>query len=274
MEHQEHITLGFCWMFADCTPEEGLPRLREYGFEGIELWPSYLETFGAERWARALAANEMRCVQLCPYFNFMQGQTTITASHAALLNALAAARILACKRVRVFTGPPWGEGMIDARDATEQQWQDTIQSLQVFCDLARQEQVELCLECHAGQLMENSSSTLRLLNSVQRSNLTVNLQLPLRAETWTSSLSALAPYTTHMHIHNWTQELGKGSLTYLNEGVFDWLPVLYNLTVTVGCHICVSVEHADHHGQDDSWETARRDGAYLEQVRKWLATRP
>src|SRR5882724_9649171 len=100
-----HIDIGFCWSFAADTPESGLPRLREAGFEGIELWPDFLTEFGAERWATALTTHGMRCFQLCPYFNFVHGPAKIAESWRILEEYRQAARVLNCHRLRVFTGP-------------------------------------------------------------------------------------------------------------------------------------------------------------------------
>lgn len=262
------IDLSCCWGFPDDTPESGLPRLREYGFEGIELWPDPLTKFGAERWAAALAGNGLRCFQLCPYFNFVHGPAKIAESWRQLETFRQAARVLNCSRLRVFTGPPWGEGVIGPREATEAQWADAIRCLREFCEAAPD--IEFCLECHAGSLMEVSPSALRLLTGVARPNLTTNLQLPLHHEDWQVSLNALTPYTTHIHIHNWTRALGEGELTFLADGVFDWRPVVRHLS-RHGRSVCLSVEHVDHGGRHDPWETALRDGPFLQTLKQDVA---
>jgi sugar phosphate isomerase/epimerase len=265
MTPKESIELGFCWSFPDDTPENGLARLRAYGFEGIELWPNFLEQWGIEHWAKALNDNGMRCFQLCPYFNFVHGEEKIVASRKMLHDYLEAAKALNCARLRVFTGPPWGDGVVGAHEATEAQWQSAIDSLREFCEIAAREGVELCLECHEGSLMEDASSTMRLIESVGHPNLTVNLQLPLLNEEWQVSLEALAIYTTHIHIHNWTQGLGEGELTYLAKGVFDWEPVIRYL-LELNRQVCLSVEHPDH--GEGSWKTAEVDGAFLQEFRE------
>lgn len=260
------IDLGFCWAFPDsCTPEEGLSRLRDCGFDGIELWPQALEQFGVERWARALRENGMRCLQLCPYFNFVAGPAKLEESRRILSYFLGAAAELECRRIRVFTGSPWGEGVVGARMATGEQWQAAIAGLREFCGVAPE--IEFCLECHEGSLMEDSGSALRLLEAVALPNLTTNLQLPLLDEAWEKSVERLGSYTTHIHIHNWTQGLGVGDLTFLGEGTFNWPVVLDLLARNHARSLCLSVEHPDHGGLADPWETARRDGETLRQWR-------
>ncbi len=265
------IDLGFCWVFPEsCTPEEGLGRLREYGFDGVELWPQALDYFGAERWARALREQGMRCLQLCPYFNFVAGPAKLEESREILFRFLEAAALLECRRIRVFTGPPWGQGVVGAGMATAEQWQSAIDGLREYCGIAPR--IEFCLECHEGSLMENSVSALRLLRAVDRPNLTTNLQLPLLEEGWEESVAQLAPYTTHIHIHNWTEGFGAGEVTFLGEGAFDWTVVLEILLRKYGRPLCLSVEHPDHGGKDDPWETARRDAETLGDWREALKT--
>ena len=262
------IDVAFCWIFKDTLPEEGLQRLKSFGFEGIELWPDAIKQHGVETWKKALAATGMRCFQLCPYFNFMGGETTLAASRQMFAEYLQLAAELDCRRLRVFTGPPWGEGIVGGSEATPRQWQDAIAGLQEFCDQALPSGVELCLECHEGSLMENGPSAWRLIHAVSRPNLTVNLQLPLLNEDWKQSLSLLENFTTHIHIHNWPQKMGEPVITWLGEGVFDWSQVVHRLCVEKGRRVCLSVEHADHYGRHDAWETARKDGPYLQALKK------
>ena len=258
--------LGFCWCFPDTAPAAGLSRLRDCGFDGIELWPDALQQHGPAVWATALRQAGLQCLQLCPYFNFMHGDESVRASRQLLTESLDHARVLGCRRLRVFTGPPWGQGVVGARQATPAQWDTAITELRAFCYIAGQAGVELCLECHEGSLMEDSPSALRLLRAVNRPNLTTNLQLLLLHEPWETSVHHLAPYTTHIHIHNWTVPVTKfegADLTFLDAGIFDWRPVLRQLPRA----LVLSVEHASHGGKHDPWETARRDGAFLQALR-------
>ncbi len=259
------IHLGFCWVFGAEDPLLALERLRACGFEGIELWPRDLRRHGPAKWAAALAATGMRCFQLCPYFNFVHGAEKQRESRAILDEFLSAAQVLACTRLRAFTGPPWGEGVVGAAAATEEQWQSSISGLCEYCDVAGPD-VEICLECHAGSLMENSAGALRILREVQRPNLTVNLQLPLLGEEVATSITALGRYTTHIHIHNWAAGFGIATYTYLSAPGCDWYPLLGDLVHRQGRSLCLSVEHADH--GEGPWKTAELDGPYLVELRR------
>lgn len=261
------ITLAFYWCFpADMTPEEGLPRLAASGFEAVELWPEALARFGARRWAAALTANRMACAQLCPYFDFVRGNHVLASSLAQLAGYLAACDTLDCRRLRVFTGPPWGDETVGAAQASPAQWAVAGEHLARFCDFAAPFKVELCLECHGGSLMEDSPSTKRLLDLVDRRNLTVNLQFPLEGETWEVSAERLGPYTTHHHVHDYESATGHGPMTFLGQGAF---PIAAALTrvAAYGRDLTWSIEHADHGGCHDPWEAARRDGPWLAALR-------
>lgn len=265
------IDLGYCIVFAEtCLPEEGADRLRAAGFDGVELWPAPLDRFGIKRWRQTLADSGLRCLQYCPYFDFVSGPARVRETREIFVKSLEIASELECRRLRVFTGPPWGEKAVGARLATEAQWQSAIEELREMCPVAERYGIELCLECHEGSLMENAPSALRLLRGVDHPALTVNLQLPFVDETWEDSVDRLGAYTTHIHIHNWTQGLGQGDLTFLGEGAFDWMPALDHLVRRLGRSLCLSVEHADHGGRHDPWETARRDGVTLQNWRSIL----
>jgi sugar phosphate isomerase/epimerase len=264
------ISLAFCWCFADeVTPEVGLAHLSRYGFTAIELWPPALRRWGVARWRAALQASGMACVQLCPYFDFVHGPVGVEMGRSVLNEYLDAARELGCRRLRTFTGPPWGRWMVGPKDADEQQWQDTIDGLQLFCDHAAQDGVELCLECHDGSLMEDSPATERLLQGVSRTNLTVNLQLPLVGETWETSVQRLGRHCTHIHIHNWAEGFGVGPWTRLSEGQGDWEPPLRAILAINGGDLCLSLEHATHGGRDP-FTAAQVDGPWLQALRQRL----
>lgn len=261
------VTIAFCWCFGpEVTPEDGCRKLADYGFEAVELWPEALARFGVRRWAAALQLSGLRCAQLCPYFDVVRGNHAAVASMAQLAGFLALAEALQCPRLRTFTGPPWGDEVVGPAHATDAQWHSAGEQLARLCDLAALHGVELCLECHEGSLMEDSASTRKLLNLVNRDNLTVNLQFPLVGETWQHSVEHLGPQTVHLHMHDWSDHPG-GTLTNLGRGIFPWLAVMHALLAHAPRALVWSVEHADHHGRSDPWTTAAHDGPWLRTLR-------
>jgi sugar phosphate isomerase/epimerase len=76
---------------------------------------------------------------------------------------------------------------------------------------------------------------------VDRTNLTVNLQPPLRGESLQESAERLGPHVTHLHAHNWIG--GWGNFTYLDQGDEDFEAFLRTLR-RQGFDGYISIEHA------------------------------
>lgn len=266
------ITLAACWSGPHnaLPPEEGLPRFRDAGFAATEIWSQDLRRWGVPRWKRALAASGLRCVQLCPYLDVVHGPSAVEMGRWVVDAMLAAGEELGCRRIRVFTGPPWGRWTVGPAQADEQRWREAADGLADYCDTAARHATELCLECHDGSLMQDAVSARRLLDLVARPNLTVNLQLPFAGEDPLASAAALAPWTTHVHIHAYEQGWS-GPLTWLSAGTTPWEPVLRLLRAEGGRDLCLSVEHPDHGAGHDAWDTLRRDGPWLHGLRARLA---
>jgi sugar phosphate isomerase/epimerase len=267
------FTIGFCYPIewgAD-ELEANLRRLKALGYDGVEFWEQSLRGMEIARVAEALAAAEIGCAQLCPYFNFVDGLALWDASIRLAEEYLGWAEQVGCRLIRVFTGKPWGEGVVGPYDATPAQWEAAIAGLQHICDLGAARGVRYALECHTGSLMEDSPSALRLLAGVNRPNLGTNLQLPLASghEPIEVSLQALGRYTVHMHAHNYTALLDGRQLP-LGEGVLDYPDILTRL-ICDGFHGCVSIEHANYGGTRDPWAVAAHEAVYLRALRERLA---
>ena len=159
--------------------------------------------------------------------------------------------------------------MIGPNQADEICWREASEGLAEYCDMAMKNSTELCLECHDGSLMQDTTSTHRVINMVNRPNLTVNLQLPFLGEDPLSSAAALAPWTTHIHIHAY-ENGWSGPFTWLSSDATAWEPVLRKIRTISNRDICLSVEHPDHGLNHDSWDTLRRDGPWLHALRQRL----
>jgi len=95
---------------------------------------------------------------------------------------------------------------VGSREATRRQWQRCIYALKTITNCAGKRGILFALETHPGQLMDNTSSTLRLIRKVGASNLKVILDIwhlfneggedPLKATL------ALLPYVVHVHAKN------------------------------------------------------------------------
>ena len=244
---------------------EQLIALKEMGYEGLELWAADLEKLDIARTADLFQEVGMSCAQICPYFDFVNGQEAWDKTMRIAEQYVAWSVQLGKPLVRVFTGSGVGPS-----NATEVQWDAAIRGLQSVCDMGAVEGVRFALECHGGSLMEDTPNTLRLLKGVARPNLGVNLQLPLKDghEPIDVSINELGPYTWHAHSHNYTQ-LIKGELLPLGEGVLDYEDILPRL-MAFGFDGYISIEHASHEGKRDPWEIAAIEGKYLTVLRNKL----
>jgi sugar phosphate isomerase/epimerase len=264
-----HITLASCWTFGDLDPADGLPRLRELGAEGIEIWTRDLRRWGLDHWQAGLEANGLACAQLCPYLDVVHGPATIDMGHWVLDAMLHACERLGCRRIRVFTGPPWGRWAVGPAAADQATWDEAAAALAAYCDQVGPE-IELCLECHPGSLMENAAWARRLIGRVGRPNLTVNLQLPFPGEEPLVSAALLADRCTHIHIHAYEQGWS-GANTWLAEGCTDWAGVLRALAGGGARELCLSLEHPDHRRGRDPWQVVARDLPWLQRLRETWA---
>jgi sugar phosphate isomerase/epimerase len=262
--------LGFCYPMDWETSElyEQLSRLKALGYDGVEIWNQNLEPIDLPRLADWLREIGIACAQICPYFDFVHGQEKWDETMRTAETYIERSRLLGNPLVRVFTG-----GGVGPDNATEEQWNAAIAGLQRICDMAAPD-VRLCLECHTGSLMEDVPNTLRLLRGVDRPNLGVNLQLPLKSghEPVDYSLEHLGRHTWHMHAHNYTAIIG-GEQRPLGEGVLDYQEILTRL-IAQGFDGYISIEHANHEGKRDPWEIAAIEARYLTDLREELRATP
>lgn len=260
-----------------CYPQEmdndlagSLKRLADSGIEGIEYWDASIRKHGPEKLASVSAEAGLEVAQICPYFNFVDSEETYDESMRLGEEYLRFSKIMDARLVRVFTGRPWGGPTVGPDDATPEQWDRAVKGLQFLCDLYNRENgPDLCLECHAGSLMETSASTLRLLKDVDRPNLCVNLQLPLGGksspEDVHETVEALGSRTKHMHIHNFPKDRKPG-ICSLAEGWIDY-PAIIRRLVQLGFRGYASLEHATMYVDGDVWAVARREGKWLGNLR-------
>jgi len=252
---------------------ECLKRLAGYGIEGMEFWDASIRKHSARTLKDACDLANLEVAQICPYFNFVDSEETYHETMKLADEYLEFGKIMNARLVRVFTGKPWGGPTVGPDEATAEQWDRAVKGLQRICDLYAEEAgPDLCLECHAGSLMETSVSTMRLLTDVDRENLVVNLQLPLGGkggpeDEW-ETVKALAPVTDHMHIHNYPKDGSKG-ICSLEHGRIDYEEILRYL-VRHGFTGYVSLEHPTAYVDGDMWQVAEREAEYLGEMRAGL----
>ncbi|KPJ62557.1 hypothetical protein AMK68_04730 [candidate division KD3-62 bacterium DG_56] len=262
--------IAFCYEFENEEADDRLGQIKSVGYDGVEFWQRRVEAMGIDQIDRLCRKHGLEVAQLCPYFNWVGGSEAIATTREMVRTYIDYARQAGCRHVRAFTGQASGGGAVGPDTATPEQWQAAIDGLREACDWAAPHGIRIVLECHGGSLMEDTPSTLRLLEGVGRDNLRLNLQLPLKGgqEDVDETISALDRYCVHMHIHNYTAIPG-GKMTDLETGCLDYASILARL-IGMGFDGWVSVEHPGSYPDQTVEQAMRKQGEYLVRLRRQL----
>lgn len=252
---------GFClhgtWVIE--RPEL-LKVLDEIGCDGVEIWQQAFEAVGLEGVVKTIEPYRFEVAALNPYMDFTTSEESFNESVKLAETFLDYASTLGCKRVRTFTSKM---GSFKTSDEAEPvHWKRAIWGIQTVADMAVKKDILCIMEVHAGdgQLYDTSEATLRILEGVDRKNVIVNLQPPLRGEDALLSAQRLGPYVQHLHAHNWRG--GWGKFTYLDSGDVDF-PKFLDILCGYGFDGYISVEHASYR---NTIEIARHEIPYLKRL--------
>ena len=254
---------GFClhgtWVIEK---PELLKALDEIGCDGVEIWQQAFEAVGLEGVAKKIEHYRFEVASLNPYMDFTTSEESFSESVKLAETFLNYSSALDCKRVRTFTSKM---GSFKTSDEAEPvHWERAIKGIQTVADMAAEKDILCVMEVHAGdgQLYDTSEATLRILGGVDRKNVIVNLQTPLRGEDPLDSARRLGPYVQHLHAHNWIG--GWGKFTYLDseDGDVDF-PKYLDILRSQGFDGYISIEHASYR---DTIEIARHEIPYLKKL--------
>jgi sugar phosphate isomerase/epimerase len=250
---------GFCLHGAWLVERpELLQVLDEVGCDGVEIWPAAFDAVGLEGVQEIVARYRFGVAALNPYLDFTASDESWRASVELAQTYLGYAAALGCDRVRTFTSKM---GTFATSDEAEPiHWERAITGLREVADRAAPLGISCVLEVHAGdgQLYDTSDATLHIVEGVDRPNVIVNLQPPLRGETPMESAERLGSHVQHLHAHNWHG--GWGHFAYLDSGDEDF-PAFLDLLRGHGFDGTISIEHATWR---DTLEIARHEIPYLQ----------
>jgi sugar phosphate isomerase/epimerase len=246
--------------------ERCITLVGKLGYDGIELWKQYLDVADLDWVRRACAGAGLEIVQICPYFDFTTSQETYEATLREAERFVGLARSLGARWVRTYTG------RTGSADATDEQWERCVAGLKLICDMGAPFGIEFPLETHQlihnpANLTDTSATTLRLLDLVDRPNLRVALQTPLKGEAPDYSADQLGPHVVQVQAHNWRGATAEswGTLAYLDSGDLDFANHLRILR-KLGFDGVISIDHPSHGGRDP-WETvAEHEIRYLRRL--------
>lgn len=256
------MKLAFCTnTFSVDNIPQACKRLRDIGYDGVELWHQYLVSRPIAQIEEEILALGLEVAQVCPYFNVTGSLEELEQSYRLADQYIAFADALHCKNIRVFTGK------VGAREASRAQFAQGVMGLQTICDKSPTH--HFVLETHPGSLMESIKATLRLLDAVNRDNLKVNLQLPMdlgRDDPYDCA-ERLGEKTVHLHAHNWVGNAEDNQLTCLADGCYRFERFV-SILRTHGFDGFVSIEHGDHYGKEDPFEVAQREYVYFQEIKR------
>ena len=252
---------GFCLQgtWAIERPEL-LKVLDEIGCDGVEIWQQAFESVGLEGVVKNIEPYSFEVAALNSYMDFTTSEESFSESVKLAETFLDYASAMDCKRVRTFTSKM---GSFKTSDEAEPvHWERAIKGIQTVAEMAAEKDILCVMEVHAGdgQLYDTSEATLRILEGVDRKNVIVNLQPPLRGEDALDSARRLGPHVQHLHAHNWRG--GWGKFTYLDSGDLDF-PKYLDVLHGHGFDGYISIEHASYR---DTIEIARHEIPYLKKL--------
>lgn len=235
-----------------------LELLKNLGYDGVEFWDNYLVEANINSLKKHLDKLELQVAQICPYFDVTGSEEEVQNSLRISEKYVKLALSLGCKNIRTFTGE------VSSSDADDNIYWQAVKALQQICDMGAPYGIQYPLETHDYSLMDTSKSTLKLLRDVNRSNLKVNLQVPLDygKEDELESAEMLGDHVVHLHAHNYRG--GWDNLTFLDNGDYDFKKFV-NILHKKGFDGYISIEHGNYGGYDP-FEIAEHEINYFKNV--------
>ena len=256
------IQLNFCSIAFRHEPlEQIIPRLANIGYDGVEVFFAHvdgMDTTGLKAIRRQADEFQIRLPVFSPYFCLTRGsaeydQTLRTATHAVEV-----AHILGATKIRTFTdvGP---DGLASAQ-ATNAHWEQAVRGLRTITAMDRN--LEFVVETHEQTLADTVDTIRRLMREVSAPNLNVNFQSckDFLCRGLNSAFDDLAPWISHMHLHQTTASHGDGWVETVGEIDF---PDFIAHAKQAGYCGSMSVEYC---WRDVPWERAESAHRYLAEL--------
>lgn len=217
-------TLGLCSVsFRNLSPIEIINICKSANLKVIEwgsdLHAPYNDIEKLQNIARLQKENSIFCSSYGTYFRL--GVTPL----GELEKYIASAKILGTKILRIWCYDKCGN------DMTDKERQDLLSVSIKASEIAKQNGVILCLECHKNTFTENLNDALWLIRRVNSPNFKTYWQ-PFQWKTIEDNLNnakAISPYVENIHVFNWkqTDTFNKYPLAL---AISEWVNYLKNFT--------------------------------------------
>ena len=235
--------------------ESQLPRIRDAGYDGAELWMKHLDDRSeADLDALRRQAEDLGLALevVSPYFWLTQTPELLQESFDIATRAIERARRLGCPKIRTFTDS--GPTGIGSAQATPEHWATAVSALRRMTSQAPE--LRFVVETHGQTLADTPDSTARLLEEVGAPNLCVNFQFSGIFDL--EAYERLKPHVVHAHLNN---NLPEGGPAWIEDetGVLDLAGFLRRLAQD-GYRESVSVEYCF---KGATWERLAAAAAYV-----------
>lgn len=205
--------------------DEFLARVKDMGFDGIEIGLDLLDDAGSDRrgitaFTKRLERAGVPAVALRSGGSLTDGQHGLT-NQARLAKAIKYAGWTgigivngALSAPNRFPGKPWfSPGFFRSQDASREaslaDYRELAAALRKACDQGAGDGLTISVEVHQNSLVDNSWSALRTVEMVDRKNFGINPDLgnilwtyDVPEETCEAAIKALAPHSVYWHCKN------------------------------------------------------------------------
>lgn len=150
---------------------------------------------------------------------FRLGETPIE----ELQSYIFAAKILGTDILRLWCGTKSGD------EYSPKEKHELTEQCKQAAEIARRENVILCMECHKGTYTQRLNHALELMNTVNSPHFRMYWQ-PFQWQSAEENLTyaeAIAPYTHHIHVFQWKDK----ERFSLNDGIAEWQAYLSKFSV-------------------------------------------
>ena len=189
---------GLCSVsFRKNTPEEILQAMKTAGLEVIE-WGSDVHCPPEKAKEIALLQNQygIKCCSYGTYFKI--GVTPIE----ELNKYLVAAKTLGTNVLRLWCGDK------NSEDYTENEKRKLFAACKAAAEIAKAEDVTICMECHNNTYTNRKESALKLMQAVNSPHFRMYWQ-PNQFRSEEENIlyaNLLSPYTVNIHVFNWNKK--------------------------------------------------------------------
>lgn len=189
--------------FRSLSPEVIVEAVKKAGLDGIEWGGDIhvpagdLDTAGRVR--QLMDDAGLKTLSYGSYYKV--GCMTDAEKDAAMefSKVLASAKILGAPVVRIWAGNR------DSGDTSPQEYARLVSESRMLADMAAVEGIVLSFESHGGTCTDEYTAALKLVKEIDHSHLAMYWQPKQQRDAAYNlkSASALAPYTTNIHVFHW-----------------------------------------------------------------------